>query len=230
MKGVIWYQGESNDAKEYPKLFTTMLKEWRREWGQGDFPFLSVQITYHDPFFREVQEQLTRTIPNSGMVVISDHGRIGDSHPLAKEPVGERLALAARAMAYGEKIEYSGPVYESVKFEGSKAIVKFSHLGGGLVAREDTLKGFQLAGPDKQFQVAEAKIVGDTVVVTCDKVSNPIAIRYGFLDRPITKEICEANGCVNDNFGAGKYCPGGYLANKAGLTAAPFRSDDWPKK
>lgn len=230
MKGVIWYQGESNDVKNYRALFTTMLNEWRREWGQGDFPFLFVQITYQSAYFREVQDQIAKTVPNTAMVVISDHGRRGDSHPVNKEPVGERLALAARSLAYGEKIEASGPVYESVKFEGAKAIVSFSHLGGGLVAREDTLKGFQLAGADKTFYTAEATIVGDTVVVTCNKVTTPVAIRYGFLDRPITKELCEANGCVNDNFGPPRYCPGGYLVNRAGLTAAPFRSDSWPAK
>ncbi|MEI7833573.1 MAG: hypothetical protein WCJ56_10300, partial [bacterium] len=115
-------------------------------------------------------------------------------------------------------------------FDGPKAIVTFSHLGGGLVAREDTLKGFQLAGADKKFCVAKAEIVDDTVVVTCDQVTNPISIRYVFLDRPITKELCEANGCINDNFAAAKYCPGGWLANKAGLTAAPFRSDSYPQK
>ena len=230
MKGVIWYQGESNDAKDYRLLFTTLINEWRSEWGQGDFPFLFVQITYHNAYFREVQQQVAHTVANTAMVVISDHAWRGDSHPIDKEPVGERLALAARAVAYGEKIECSGPVYESVKFEGPKAVLTFSHVGGGLVARDGTLKGFQLAGADKNFVVAKAEIVGDTVVVSCEQVPTPVAVRYCFLDRPIDKAKCEANGCINDNFAAAKYCPGAWLANKEGLPAPPFRTDTYPQK
>jgi sialate O-acetylesterase len=228
IKGVIWYQGESNGARDYRALFTALIQSWRKEWGQGDFPFLFVQITYQDAKFREIQQEITRTVPNTAMVVISELGMRGDpAHPHQKEPVGARLALAARALTYGEKIEYSGPVFKSVKFEGPKAIVSFSHVGGGLVARDGILKGFQLAGSDKKFAVAKAEIVGDTVVVTSDGVSGPVAVRYGFLERP-TKEEVIANGCRDETFAASRYCPAPWLMNKAGLTAPPFRSDDWP--
>ncbi|MEI6339756.1 MAG: sialate O-acetylesterase [Verrucomicrobiota bacterium] len=195
IKGVVWYQGESNSAGEYRPLFPALIQSWRKEWGQRDFPFLFVQITYQDGKFREVQQQITKTVPNTGMAVISDMGMRGDpAHPHDKAPVGARLALAARALAYGEKTEGSGPVYESVKFAGPKAIVSFSHVGGGLVARHGTLKGFQLAGADKKFAVAKAEIVGDTVEVTSDQVPAPVAVRYGFLDRPTNEEVI-ANGC-----------------------------------
>lgn len=228
MKGVIWYQGESNNAQSYRTLFPALIQSWRKEWGQGDFPFLFVQITYQDAAFREVQQQVTQTLPNTAMVVISDLGMTGDpAHPPGKEPVGTRLALVARAMAYSEKVEYSGPVYESVKFDGPKAVVSFKHLGGGLVAGEGGLKGFQVAGEDKKFVSAQAEIVGDTVVVTSDKVPAPVAVRYGFLTRATDEDVVAIGG-RNDTFGAAKYCPSPSLANKAGLIAGPFRSDDWP--
>ncbi len=227
IKGVLWYQGESNNAKDYRTLFPALIGSWRKEWGQGDSPFLFVQITYQEAAFREVQQRVAQTVPNVAMVVISDMGMKGDpAHPPDKEPTAARLLLAARALAYGEKVEYSGPVYDAVKFDGPKAIVSFTHVGGGLVAREGGLKGFQLAGSDKTFVNAKAEIVGDTVVVTCDQVPSPVAVRYGFLSKA-TEDQVNATGGRCDTFAAGKYCPSPSLANKAGLIASPFRTDDW---
>ncbi|MCX7826041.1 MAG: hypothetical protein N2689_10855 [Verrucomicrobiae bacterium] len=128
-----------------------------------------------------------------------------DIHPKQKEPVGARLALAARAVAYREKIEYSGPVYAGMKVQGAKVILSFTHLGGGLVAKDGPLKGFTIAGPDKKFVNADAQIQGDKVVVSSPQVAKPVAVRYGWCDCPV----------VN-------------LWNKAGLPASPFRTDTWP--
>jgi sialate O-acetylesterase len=140
------------------------------------------------------------------MAVITDVGDEKDIHPKQKEPVGERLALAARAIAHGEKLEYSGPVYESMKVEANKAILGFTHLGGGLEAKGGPLIGFTIAGEDKKFYNAHAEIQDDKIVVTCDKVERPAAVRFGWANYPV----------VN-------------LWNKAGLPASPFRTDDWAR-
>jgi sialate O-acetylesterase len=134
-----------------------------------------------------------------------DVGDEKDIHPQQKQPVGERLARAARAMAYGEKIAPTGPEYDSVAFSGSQAIIKFKNVGGGLEAKEGELKGFTIAGEDKKFHNATARIEGQTIVVTCDKVAAPKAVRFGWANFPV----------VN-------------LWNKDGLPASPFRTDDWP--
>ena len=133
-----------------------------------------------------------------------DLGEAKDVHYPDKKPVGQRLALAARALAYEEKIEYSGPVFESAKFEGGKAVVSFTHVGGGLVAKGERLTGFLICGADKKFVRADAVIEGNTVVVRSDKVPNPVAVRYAWERNP------ECN-----------------LQNKDGLPASPFRSDDF---
>jgi sialate O-acetylesterase len=147
----------------------------------------------------------TKVLPKVGMAVITDVGDPKDIHPKKKEPVGARLALAARAIAYGEKIEYSGPVYRSMKVEGGKVILNFDHLGKGLEARDGALKGFAICGDDRKFVWANAEIVGNTVVVSSPQVANPVAVRYGWADCPV----------VN-------------LWNKDGLPATPFRTDDFP--
>jgi sialate O-acetylesterase len=139
------------------------------------------------------------------MAVITDVGDSIDIHPQQKQPVGERLALAARAKAYGEKIEYSGPIFAGVAFKGGKVIVRFEHVGKGLEARGGELTGFTVCGSDKKFVVAKAMIVGDKVEVSSPDVSLPQAVRYGWADCPV----------VN-------------LWNKDGLPASPFRSDDFP--
>ena len=205
IKGAIWYQGESNAGKgfEYRTLFPRMIADWREKWGQGDFPFLFVQLAPLGDRWTNVWEAQLLTwkkTPNTGMAVTTDIG--GSLHPLQKEPVGARLALAARAVAYGEKIEYSGPEYDSFKIDQGRVIISFKHLGGGLVAKDGPLNGFTMAGADKKFLPAKAEIQGDTVVVTSDKVTSPVAARYLWV------RGSEMN-----------------LWNKAGLPASPFWTD-----
>ena len=226
IKGAIWYQGESNAgrAEQYRALFADMIRNWRRDWGEGDFTFLAVQLAPYDKSrkrgleaitekpvesdwaeLREAQSLATRTLPQVGMAVITDVGEKDDIHPTKKEPVGARLALAARGIAYGERVEYSGPIYKSMKVKGEKAIVRFDHTDGGLEARGGELKGFAVCGPDRKFTWAQAEIQGKNVVVSSPEVSKPVAVRYGWADFPV----------VN-------------LWNKAGLPASPFRTDDFP--
>lgn len=217
-KGAIWYQGESNAgrAEQYRTLFPDMIRCWRRDWAQNDFPFLLVQLAPFKPVkdqpdesdwaeLREAQLLATKVLPKVGMAVITDVGDPKDIHPAKKQPVGERLALAARAIAYGEKITFSGPMYRSLKIEGNKAILRFDHVGRGLEARDGALKGFAVCGADRKFVWANAEIVGDTVVVSSPQVAQPVAVRYGWADCPV----------VN-------------LWNKDGLPASPFRTDDFP--
>ena len=206
-RGVIWYQGESNNgrATQYQTLFPLLIADWRQQFGQGDFPFLFVQLAPFNsmsPEIREAQFLTLQKSPNTAMAVITDAGNAGDIHPRKKQPVGARLALAARALAYGEKIEYSGPLYQNFKVEGNRVVLNFSGVGGGLVAKDGPLKGFEIAGNDGKFVAADAQIVGKTVVVSSDHVPNPSAARYGWATVPD----------VN-------------LFNVEGLPASPFRTD-----
>jgi sialate O-acetylesterase len=226
IKGAIWYQGESNAgrAQQYRDLFADMIRNWRQDWGEGDFTFLEVQLAPFDKGkkrsldvitekpvesdwaeLREAQLLATKTLPNVGLAVITDVGEKDDIHPKKKAPVGGRLALAARGIAYREKIEYSGPLYKSMKVKGDKAILTFDHANSGLGARDGELKGFTVCGSDKTFVWAKAEIDGDKVVVSSPDVSKPEAVRFGWADYPV----------VN-------------LWNKAGLPASPFRTDDFP--
>lgn len=218
MRGVIWYQGEANASRayQYRELFPLMIKDWRQNWGQGHFPFLYVQLAN----FKAVEEEpvesdwaelreaqlMALARPNTGMAVTIDIGNANDIHPKNKQDVGRRLALIARAKVYGEQIPYSGPIYRSMnKFEGNKIRLSFKHIDGGLQAKgSKALKGFAVAGPDRIFHWAEAEIIGNQVLVWSPKVSNPVAVRYGWA----------AN-------------PAGNLYNGAGLPASPFRTDDW---
>ena len=189
IRGAIWYQGESNSgrAKQYETLFPAMIGAWRKVWGQGDFPFLFVQIAPHNnmlPEIRDAQRLTTQTTPNTAMAVITDFGDAVDIHPRDKQPVGLRLALAARALAYKEPIEYSGPTLDGVTIAGNRAILTFEHLGGGLVAKDGVLKGFTIAGADGKFEPAKATIEGDTVVVSSDAVAAPVQVRYGWANVP----------------------------------------------
>jgi sialate O-acetylesterase len=216
IKGVIWYQGESNTSRpaEYRQLFATLIRDWRSQWNQGDFPFLFVQLanfmkSYPEPTesnwatLRESQLK-TLALPNTGMAVAIDIGEWNDIHPLNKKDLGKRLALAARKWAYGEDtIVHSGPVYKSMKTEGNKIILSFTHTGSGLTARGDTLQAFAIAGADKQFVWANAIIEQDKVIVWNDQISQPVAVRYAWADNP-----------ENAN-----------LYNKEGLPASPFRTD-----
>jgi sialate O-acetylesterase len=214
IRGAIWYQGESNvgRAEEYSILFPAMIEDWRKAWGIGKFPFLFVQLANFmqrkpepsESAWAELREAQTSALrlPNTGMAVAIDIGEANDIHPKNKQDVGKRLALAALAIAYGQKIEYSGPMFERMEVEGNKARIFFKHTGSGLVCKGEKLLGFAIAGEDKKFVWAEAKIEGDTVVVWSDKVEKPVAVRYAWADNP------ECN-----------------LYNREGLPAVPFRTD-----
>lgn len=206
IRGAIWYQGEANSqrGKQYRTLFPTMIADWRKAWGEGEFPFFFVQIAPHQnqtPELREAQLLTSQNVPHTGMAVITDYGEATNIHPKHKEPVGTRLSLAARALTYGEKIEYSGPTFDSLKIDGGKAVLKFQHAAG-LTAKDGELKGFTIAGDDKNFVPAKAEIKGDTVTVSAEQVTKPVAVRYGWANIPD----------VN-------------LYNEAGLPASPFRTD-----
>ena len=216
IRGAIWYQGESNaniiQASRYRKLFETMIIDWRNHWGQGDFPFLFVQLANYAntgdqsgwPELRESQLK-TLELKNAGMAVIIDIGESQDIHPRNKQDVGLRLGLSARAIAYGEKLVYSGPIYRQMTTENGKLRVWFDHVGGGLgIDGGDDLKGFTIAGADREFVPAKAEIDGETVVVSNPNVAEPLAVRYAWADDPVNN-----------------------LINAEGLPASPFRTDQW---
>jgi sialate O-acetylesterase len=218
IQGAIWYQGESNAGRayQYRRLFPTMITNWRQDWGQGDFPFVFVQLANFmatepeptDSEWAELREAqlMTLALPNTGMAVTIDIGEANDIHPKNKQDVGKRLALWALAKTYGREVVYSGPIYESMNVEGDKIVLHFDHVGGGLVAGgAEPLKGFAVVGQDHRFVWAEAEIEGETVVVSSDEVSEPVAVRYAWADNP----VCN-------------------LYNQEGLPASPFRTDDWP--
>jgi sialate O-acetylesterase len=217
IKGVIWYQGESNTGRglEYRKMFPALITDWRKKWGQGKFPFLYVQLANFmkakdqpsESGWAELREAQLKTlcVPKTAMAVTIDIGEWNDIHFLNKKDVGERLALAARKLAYRDrKVVYSGPIYKSMKVKGNKAIIKFKNTGGGLVAKGGELKHFAIAGPDKKFVWAKAEIKGKKVIVWSDEVAKPVAVRYAWADNP----------------------EGANLYNKEGLPASPFRTDD----
>ena len=212
IKGVIWYQGESNSALEraptYERLFKTLIEDWRRQWQIGDFPFLYVQIANYTstplenwPLIREAQRK-TLSLRNTGMAVTIDIGNPDDVHPTDKLTVGRRLALPARAMAYGESVEYTpGQVFRQVTTEGANLRVWFDHAAG-LQVKGGSLTGFEVAGNDGFFVPAEAKLAGDTVVLSSAAVAKPRMARYGWSNSP--------------------EC---HLFNGAGLPASPFQSE-----
>lgn len=207
IKGVIWYQGESNrgNVREYGRLFPAMIADWRKRWQSPELPFLFVQLPPYKktpPEFREMQAATAAKVAHTAMAVTTDVGNEKDVHPLDKVPVGKRLALAARAVAYGEGIPYSSPVYQAMKVADGKVVLSFTHADGGLVAKDGSLKGFTIAGEDGNFIPAEAEIRGSEVVVGSKDVPQPKAVRYGWSNVPD----------VN-------------LWNKDGLPASPFRTD-----
>jgi sialate O-acetylesterase len=210
MKGVIWYQGESNSEKAflYRSLFPAMVKSWRDEWKQGDFPFYYVQIAPHkgqNPDIREAQLIASKTIPNAGMVVTTDVGNETNIHPIDKQTVGHRLALIARSKTYGEnKLTYSGPVYNHQKIKKDKIQLFFNDVDSGFKKSSENLKEFEIAGEDQVFYPGEAKIDGKTIVVSSSKVKNPVAVRFAW-----------------------KAVPAPNLFNNENLPASPFRTDDW---
>ncbi|MBA4017308.1 MAG: hypothetical protein C0483_09055 [Pirellula sp.] len=240
VRGVIFYQGENNidRAKEYQRLLTTLIGDWRRAWNKPELPFLFVQIAPFRPVtsstseskfaaLREAQLLTWQATPQTAMVVTTDCGNARSLQPDEKEPVGRRLALAARAVAYDEKIEYSGPVYRSFKVIKNQLILEFDHVGQGLQAGPPTVSitvgattkpstvkpassttkavklfGFTIAGSDGVFVPAEATIDNNTIVLSAEAVAKPTAARYGWADFP----VCN-------------------LYNRDGLPASPFRTD-----
>jgi sialate O-acetylesterase len=217
IRGAIWYQGESIVGGEagralYPNVQAALVRDWRKLWDQGEFPFYIVQLAGQEagsnsPFVREAQATILN-LPNTGMAVTTDIGEAKNVHPHNKQDVGDRLARIALANVYDRRIEYSGPMYQSMQVEGSKIRVRFSHLGGGLVAKGGgPLKWFAIAGEDMKFVPAEAKIEGDMVIVSSPEIAAPVAVRYAWVNYP--------DGCS--------------LYNAAGLPAAQFRTDHAPK-
>ena len=216
IRGAIWYQGESivggtPGLMLYGHMMQSLIKDWRAKWGQDDLAFYEVQLPgqeniSNNPLIREQQEAVL-ALPHTGMAVTIDTGEARNVHPSNKQPTAYRLSLIALADAYKQNIEYSGPRYQSMEVKDGTAIVHFTHLGGGLVAKGGALKGFQVAGDDKKFVDADAKIDGDTIVVSNAAVKTPVAVRYAFMNYP------EGVGCN--------------LFNSYDLPGAPFRTDKW---
>ena len=220
IKGVLWYQGETNTGRayQYRKAFPLMIEDWRKRFGQGNFPFYFVQLASFNASngnsargsgWAELREAQTSTLslPNTGMVVTMDIGESKDIHPRNKQDVGARLAAIALNNEYGVKMAFSGPAYESFKIDANKVILSFKHTGNGLTAKDKYgyLKGFEIAGSDQKFYYAKAEIRNNEVIVYSDSVADPVAVRYGWAD-----DMPEAN-----------------LYNKDGFPASPFRTDSW---
>jgi sialate O-acetylesterase len=214
IKGVIWYQGESNSAAAraplYAKLFPALISDWRMHWREGDFPFLFVQLANFKsgpderwPMIREAQRR-TLSLTNTGMAVTIDIGDPDNIHPADKQDVGVRLALAARALAYGENIEYSGPLFRETSLDKDGMRVWFDHAAG-LMAKGDAPTGFEIAGEDRQFKTATAAIDGQSVFVSNPQIRSPRYVRYGWASAPVLN-----------------------IYNSAGLPASPFTSEPAP--
>ena len=217
IKGVIWYQGESNSALAraglYHRVFSTMITDWRRQWSEGDIPFLYVQISSFKSTpqedwgtLRDAQRR-TLALANTGMAVTIDVGDPDNVHPPDKQTVAERLALNARALAYGETLEYAGPLFRQATTDGDGMRIWFDHTAGKLVAasgsNSNALTGFEIAGDDHKFVAAEARIDKDTVLVTSAQVQRPRFVRYAWTNAPTAS-----------------------LFNKAGLPASTFTSEN----
>lgn len=215
IKGIAWYQGESNIPKpeQYQDLLTSLIHVWRTDWQKPDLPFLYVQLANYSPtgiepavsnwaLLREAQMKTLKT-SNTAMVVIHDIGEKGDIHPANKEDVGKRLALAAEKIAYHENIVYSGPIYQSIKISGTQVYVSFNHIGSGLKIIGKELKQFSISADGKNFVSAKAKIEGKQVVVWAKIIAKPVAVRYAWADDP----------------------EGANLYNKEGLPASSFKSN-----
>lgn len=220
IKGALWYQGESNAGRayQYRKAFPLMIQDWRKRWGQGDFPFYFVQLatfkanngtSENGSTWAELREAQTMTLslPNTGMAVTTDIGDPNDIHPRNKQDVGKRLAALALNRTYKKTRLDQGPTFKSLRIEGNKAIVTFDNIGGGLVAKDKYgyVKGFEVAGDDQKFRFAKASIEGNTVVIYHDQIEKPVAVRFGWADD------------ATDN----------NLFNAEGFPAAPFRTDTW---
>ncbi|TGE15922.1 sialate O-acetylesterase [Hymenobacter elongatus] len=221
LKGIIWYQGESNVSRayQYRTLFPALIQDWRTRWGQGNLPFLFVQLAGYmrdqpEPAeyeWAELREAQLRTlaVPSTGMAVALDLGDPNDIHPRNKQPVGERLALAARRVAYHDSgVVASGPLLQAMRVQGNTVRLRFSQTGGGLVLKDPAgpyLRGFALAGADQKFVWAQGRLEGQELVLYSDQVPTPVAVRYAWGNSPFPN-----------------------LYNAEGLPASPFRTDDWP--
>jgi sialate O-acetylesterase len=224
VRGIAWYQGESNAGNpEYARIFPALIENWRKDWGNENLPFLFVQLANYQAdeaakadqqtqpsensrwaVIREAQRR-TLSVPNTGMAVIIDIGEARNIHPKNKEEAGRRVALLAEHLVYGQSVVDSGPLLQSFKVKGKDVILQFKDVGGGLIARGGgELKGFAIAGADRKFVWASTRIEGKTVVVSSADVPNPVAVRYDWADNPI-----------------------GNLVNKENLPASPFATDDW---
>jgi sialate O-acetylesterase len=223
IRGAIWYQGESNAGRayQYRKMFPLMIQSWRDEWGQGDFPFFWVQLADFlaekpepgDSAWAELREAQTMTLdalPNTGEAVIIDIGEGRDIHPRNKQDVAKRLARWALAKMYGKDVVHRSPRYKAMSAKDGKVTITFEHVGpGGLYSLDtEAVRGFAIAGADKAWHVAEAKIVGpDAVEVSSPAVKDPVAVRYAWADNPVANL---------------------YGSREIGLPVTPFRTDDWP--
>jgi sialate O-acetylesterase len=216
VKGFLWYQGETNSgrAADYGRILTALIKDWRNKWNMGELPFIYAQL----PNFNEVvyypaesqwaelreQQLQTLSVPNTAMTVNIELGEWNDIHPLNKKAIGERFALAAEKLAYGENITHMGPIYQSASINGNKITISFNNTGSGLVSHDgEPLSQFAIAGADKRFVWANARIEGNTVVVWNDDITEPLYVRYAWAENP----------------------EGANLYNKEGLPASPFRTD-----
>ena len=216
VKGFLWYQGEANAGKpsDYNRIMTALITDWRNKWNLGTLPFIYVQlpnfmeVSYYpvESGWAELREQQLQTlaVPNTAMAVAIELGEWNDIHPLNKKDVGERMALAAEKLAYGENIVHSGPIYQSAAVNGNAIAITFNNTGSGLIAKDgEELNQFAIAGADKRFVWANARIEGNKVIVWNDDVPNPLFVRYAWADNP----------------------EGANLYNKEGLPASPFRTD-----
>ena len=219
IRGGIWYQGENSGREGFAQLYEyqlpLLIADWRERWGQGEFPFAWVQLANYREYtnspspvshWARVREGMLKSlaVTNTGMAVAIDVGEANDIHPKNKQEVGRRLGLWARAQVYGEKIPFSGPLPVGHKISGDEITLSFKHTDGGLVAKDGELQGFVIAGADKKWCWAKARIEGGRVIVSSPEVKSPVAVRYGWADNP------------NCN-----------LCNGAGLPASPFRTDAW---
>jgi sialate O-acetylesterase len=216
IRGAIWYQGESNAGRayQYRTLFPTMIRDWRRAWGSV-FPFYFVQLPNwrarkaepDESDWAELREAQAMTLrePQTGMAITIDVGDELDLHPKNKLPVGRRLAQWALANTYGQKIIPSGPLFDRYTVEGDSIRIHFKYGAGLKTSDGGPVKGFAISGDDRHFVWAEARIEGDSVIVSSPKISKPVSVRYAWADNPMTN-----------------------LYNSADLPASPFRTDDWP--
>ncbi len=218
IRGVLWYQGESNAyrATQYRDLFPAMITQWRKKWTQGDFPFLFVQLAnyqFEPQVFPELREAQTMalSLPQTAMAVTIDIGDSADIHPRNKQEVGRRLSLAAQKIAYGEDIVFSGPLFKKMFIDDSKCWLLFNHVGDGMIAKGDgELRGFTISGSDGLFVEAQARIDGDQVIVWNESIEQPVAVRYAWANHPVGCNLYNMSG------------------DKPHLPASPFRTDNWP--